>query len=72
VTTLSGTTITVLVGIHDSVDRFKQLVAQRTGIPDYQQLMTYGGQKLSNRFTMYQYRIRNYSTVLLVTQVHGG
>jgi hypothetical protein len=72
VTTYSGTQITLVVGINDSVDRFKQLIAQKTGIPDYQQLLSYSGKKLSNGMRVCQYNIRNMSTVQLLTQVNGG
>jgi hypothetical protein len=72
VTTFSGTHITLMVGINDTVDRFKQLIAQKTGIPDYQQLLAYSWKQLSNGFRVCQYNIRNQSIVQLMTQVDGG
>jgi hypothetical protein len=72
VTTFSGTQVTLVVGINDTVNQFKQLVAQKTGIPDYQQLLSYAGKKLANGMRICQYNIRNMSTVQLLTQVSGG
>jgi D-alanyl-D-alanine dipeptidase len=71
-TTFTGTQITLVVGINDTVNQFKELVTQKTGIPDAQQLLSYAGKKLANGMRICQYNIRNMSTVQLVTQVHGG
>jgi hypothetical protein len=71
-TTYSGTQINLVVGINDSIDQFKQLIAQRTGVPESQQLLCYSGKNLENGMKVGQYNIRNMSTVLLVTRVIGG
>jgi hypothetical protein len=72
VTTHTGTTITLVVGLNDTVDKLKQIVSQKTGIPDYSQLLTYSGKQLANGFKVCQYNIRNQSTLQLVTRVNGG
>jgi hypothetical protein len=72
VTTISGIHITLIVTLNDTTDQLKRIVCQKTGIPDYQQILTYNGKVLSNGWRIYEYNIRNMSTVLLVTQVDGG
>jgi ubiquitin C len=68
----NGTHITLVVGQNDSVDRLKQQITQKTGIPENQQLLSYSGKKLENGKKISQYRIRNMSTLQLLTQVSGG
>jgi hypothetical protein len=71
-TTYNGTQINFVVGINDTIDQFKQWIAQRTGISESQQLLSYSGKNLENGMKIGHYNIRNMSTVLLVTRVIGG
>jgi hypothetical protein len=72
VATPSGTTLQLAVAPHGTVALLKQMIAQRTGLPEAKQTLSYCGKPLENGNQLSHYHIRRGSTVLMVVPINGG
>jgi len=67
------TTLTLSVGLSDTVETTKSLIFWQTGaIPEDQQRLIYAGQQLENDHSLESYRIQKQSTLHLVARIRGG
>ncbi|KAF0903908.1 hypothetical protein E2562_029983 [Oryza meyeriana var. granulata] len=72
VKTLTGKEIDVDIDLTDTVDRIKERVEEREGIPPVQQRLIYGGKQLADDKTAHEYKIEAGSVLHLVLALRGG
>ncbi|GAB0207158.1 NEDD8, partial [Grus japonensis] len=56
----------------DKVERIKELVEEKEGIPPQQQRLTYGGKHMNDKKTVANYKIQHGSVLHLVLALRGG
>ncbi|BAB92795.1 putative polyubiquitin 2 [Oryza sativa Japonica Group] len=72
VRTLTGKEIDIDIEMTDTVDRIKERVEEREGIPPVQQRLIYGGKQLADDKTAHDYKIEAGSVLHLVLALRGG
>ncbi|XP_006897258.1 PREDICTED: NEDD8-like [Elephantulus edwardii] len=72
VKTLTGTKIEIDIEPTDKVERIKELVEEKEGIPPQQQQLIYSGEQMNDEKTAADYKILGGSVLHLVLALRGG
>ncbi|KAK2635621.1 hypothetical protein Ddye_030413 [Dipteronia dyeriana] len=72
VNTLTGKEIEINIEPTDSIERIKEKVEEKEGIPPMQQRLIYGGKQLTVDKTAKDYNIEGGSVLHLVLALRGG
>jgi ubiquitin C len=72
VKTLSGQTVALQVGPFDSISKVKEGIHRRMGIPPDQQRLFGPDKPLEDDRTLFNYNIRDWSTIHLMLRLRGG
>ncbi|GLJ51513.1 hypothetical protein SUGI_1095010 [Cryptomeria japonica] len=72
VKTLTGKEVEIDIEPTDTIERIKELVEQREGIPPLQQKLIYGGKQLNDEKTVEDYGLEGGSVLHLVLALRGG
>ena len=72
VKTLTGNTITIEVAKTTTIEKLRELIQDKEGIPPDQQRIIYAGKLLENHFTIADYNIQEESVLHLVLRLRGG
>ncbi|KAJ4813699.1 hypothetical protein LUZ62_026265 [Rhynchospora pubera] len=72
VKTLTGKEIEIDIEPTDTVDRIKERVEEKEGIPPVQQRLIYGGKQMADDKTAKEYNIEGGSVLHLVLALRGG
>ncbi|KAM5568633.1 hypothetical protein ABKV19_016257 [Rosa sericea] len=72
VKTLTGKEIEIDIELTDTINRIKERVEEKEGIPPLQQRLIYGGKQLGDDKTAGEYKIEGGSVLHLVLALRGG
>jgi ubiquitin len=69
---LTGKNITLEVNPEDTIERLKQKIQEREGIPPSEQRLIFSGKQLEDNKTIQDYNIQKDTTIHLVLRLRGG
>ncbi|ERM99023.1 hypothetical protein AMTR_s00101p00053450 [Amborella trichopoda] len=72
VKTLTGKEVEIDIEPTDTIERIKQRVEEKEGIPPVQQRLIYGGKQMNDDKTAKEYNIEGGSVLHLVLALRGG
>ena len=72
VKTLTGKELELGVEPNDTIERIKERVQEKEGIPPMQQRLIYGGKQIADEKTVRDYKIEGGSVLHLVLALRGG
>ena len=72
VKTLTGKELELDVEPNDTIERIKERVQEKEGIPPMQQRLIYGGKQIADEKTVRDYKIEGGSVLHLVLALRGG
>lgn len=72
VKTLTGKEVEIDIEPNDTIERIKQRVEEKEGIPPIQQRLIYGGKQMNDEKTAREYNIEGGSVLHLVLALRGG
>ncbi|KAM3700552.1 hypothetical protein ACJW31_05G107300 [Castanea mollissima] len=72
VKTLTGKELELDVGPNDTIERIKERVQEKEGIPPMQQRLIYGGKQIADEKTVRDYKIEGGSVLHHVLALRGG
>lgn len=70
--TLTGKEVEIDIEPNDTIERIKQRVEEKEGIPPIQQRLIYGGKQMNDEKTAREYNIEGGSVLHLVLALRGG
>jgi len=72
VKTLTGKEIELDLESNDKVERIKERIEEKEGIPPQQQRLIYGGKQMSDEKTAKEFNLEGGSVIHLVLALRGG
>ncbi len=69
---LAGRTITLNIELADSIDKIKEQIQDKLGIPPDQQRLLYAGKQLMENMTIGNYNVQKEATLHLALRLFGG
>jgi len=72
VKTLTGKEIEIDIDADDKIERVKERVEEKEGIPPQQQRLIFGGRQMADEKTVREYNIEAGSVLHLVLALRGG
>lgn len=72
VKTLSGKTLSMKVQGTDTIQKLKEMINDREGVPVDQQRLIFQGKQLDDNKTLTDYGVQSENTIHLVLRLRGG
>jgi ubiquitin len=69
---LAGRTITLNIELADTIDKIKEQIQDKIGVPPEQQRLIYAGKQLMENMTIGDYNVQKEATLHLALRLFGG